>query len=84
MEQSYDVIIIGAGISGINTAYRLQSQSPKLRYTILEARNNLGGTWDLFKYPGIRSDSDLFTFGFSWHPWDHGNPIADGPSIVNT
>ncbi|KAE8364670.1 hypothetical protein BDV27DRAFT_128096 [Aspergillus caelatus] len=82
MEQSFDVVIIGAGISGINTAYRLQSQNPKLRYTILEARNNLGGTWDLFKYPGIRSDSDLFTFGFSWHPWDQGNPIADGPSIV--
>lgn len=79
----YDVVIIGAGISGINAAYRLQSQLPHLRYTILEARDNLGGTWDLFKYPGIRSDSDLFTFGFSWQPWDQENPIAEGPAIVN-
>ncbi|KAL4802609.1 hypothetical protein BDV18DRAFT_63195 [Aspergillus unguis] len=79
----YDVVIVGAGISGINSAYRLQTQLPHLRYTILEARDNLGGTWDLFKYPGIRSDSDLFTFGFSWHPWDQENPIAEGPAIVN-
>lgn len=82
MEELYDVIIIGAGISGLNAAYRLQSEFTSLRYKILEARNNLGGTWDLFKYPGIRSDSDLFTFGFSWHPWDQDNPIAHGPSIV--
>lgn len=83
MEEEYDVIIIGAGISGINAAYRLQTECPKLRYAILEARENLGGTWDLFKYPGIRSDSDLFTFGFAWHPWDQDNPIAHGHSIVN-
>lgn len=82
MAEVYDVIIVGAGISGLNAAYRLQSQFPKLRYAILEARSSLGGTWDLFKYPGIRSDSDLFTFGFSWHPWDQNNPIAHGPSIV--
>jgi cation diffusion facilitator CzcD-associated flavoprotein CzcO len=82
MEEDYDVIIIGAGISGINAAYRLQSQFPKLRYAIIEARENIGGTWDLFKYPGIRSDSDLFTFGFAWHPWDQDNPIAHGHSIV--
>lgn len=82
MEEIYDVIIIGAGISGLNAAYRLQTQFPNLRYTILEARQNLGGTWDLFKYPGIRSDSDLFTFGFSWYPWDQDNPIAHGSSIV--
>lgn len=82
MEEIYDVVIIGAGISGLNAAYRLQTQFPNLRYTILEARQNLGGTWDLFKYPGIRSDSDLFTFGFSWYPWDQGNPIAHGSSIV--
>ncbi|KAL5334961.1 hypothetical protein BJX70DRAFT_339829 [Aspergillus crustosus] len=80
---NYDVVIVGAGISGINAAYRLQTQLPHLRYTVLEARNNLGGTWDLFKYPGIRSDSDLFTFGFSWHPWDQHNAIAEGPAIVN-
>lgn len=79
----YDVVIVGAGISGINAAYRLQTQLPHLSYAILEARDNLGGTWDLFKYPGIRSDSDLFTFGFSWHPWDQDNAIAEGPAIVN-
>ncbi|KAL4971481.1 hypothetical protein BDW66DRAFT_146074 [Aspergillus desertorum] len=79
----YDVVIVGAGISGINSAYRLQTQLPHLRYTILEARGSLGGTWDLFKYPGIRSDSDLFTFGFAWHPWDQDNAIAEGPAIVN-
>ncbi|KAL2819855.1 hypothetical protein BDW59DRAFT_181572 [Aspergillus cavernicola] len=78
----YDVVIVGAGISGINSAYRLQTQLPHLRYTILEAREQLGGTWDLFKYPGIRSDSDLFTFGFSWQPWDQSNPIAEGPAII--
>ncbi|KAL3471224.1 hypothetical protein BJX99DRAFT_266954 [Aspergillus californicus] len=78
----YDVVIVGAGISGINSAYRLQSELPHLRYTIIEAREQLGGTWDLFKYPGIRSDSDLFTFGFSWHPWNQNNPIAEGPAIV--
>ncbi|KAJ5549692.1 hypothetical protein N7535_002371 [Penicillium sp. DV-2018c] len=77
----YDVIIVGAGISGINAAYRLQEQHPSYSYAILEARNDLGGTWDLFKYPGIRSDSDLFTFGFQFNPWPHDNPIADGPSI---
>ncbi|KAJ5201804.1 uncharacterized protein N7498_006467 [Penicillium cinerascens] len=82
MEENFDVVIIGAGISGLNAAYRLKSEFPNLRYTIVEARDNLGGTWDLFKYPGIRSDSDLFTFGFAWHPWESDNPIAHGPSIV--
>ncbi|GIC92541.1 flavin-containing monooxygenase [Aspergillus udagawae] len=77
----YDIIIVGAGISGINAAYRIQSQFPNYRYAILEARNAIGGTWDLFKYPGIRSDSDLFTFGFSWNPWNQNNPIAEGASI---
>ncbi|KAI9700950.1 MAG: hypothetical protein M1820_006595 [Bogoriella megaspora] len=78
----YDVVIIGAGISGINSAYRVQTQLPGLSYTILEGRGALGGTWDLFKYPGIRSDSDLFTFGFPWRPWQEQKPIADGASIV--
>ncbi|KAJ5939504.1 hypothetical protein N7466_002638 [Penicillium verhagenii] len=82
METDYDVVIIGAGISGINVAYRLQSQFPSLRYVILDNRENLGGTWDLFKYPGIRSDSDLFTFGFDWYPWYQNNPIASGPDII--
>ncbi|KAF7170539.1 hypothetical protein CNMCM5623_002954 [Aspergillus felis] len=77
----YDIIIVGAGISGLNAAYRIQSQLPNYRYAILEARNAIGGTWDLFKYPGIRSDSDLFTFGFSWNPWNQDNPIAEGASI---
>ena len=62
----YDVIIIGAGISGIDAAYHLNTNCPWSSYTILERRSNLGGTWDLFKYPGIRSDSDMYTLGFSW------------------
>jgi cation diffusion facilitator CzcD-associated flavoprotein CzcO len=78
----FDVIIIGAGISGIDTAYRLQTQVPDYSYTILEARNDLGGTWDLFRYPGIRSDSDLHTFGFPWRPWPEQSAIASGASIV--
>ncbi|PLB48799.1 putative flavin-binding monooxygenase [Aspergillus steynii IBT 23096] len=78
----YDVIIIGAGISGINTAYRIQSEIPNCSYIILEARDALGGTWDLFRYPGIRSDSDLFTFGFSWYLWPSENPIAEASSIL--
>ncbi|KAJ5772761.1 hypothetical protein N7457_007657 [Penicillium paradoxum] len=77
----FDVIIIGAGISGINAAYRIQDQLPGYSYTILEARDDLGGTWDLFKYPGIRSDSDLFTFGFQFNPWSRANPIAEGGAI---
>jgi len=80
-ETSFDVLIIGAGISGINTAYRLQEQCPDRTYAILEARHALGGTWDLFKYPGIRSDSDLHTFGFPFNPWTEEKAIADGGSI---
>lgn len=63
---SYNVVIVGAGISGINAAYRIQSELEGFDYTILEARDRMGGTWDLFKYPGVRSDSDLYTFGFPW------------------
>ncbi|KAJ5466800.1 hypothetical protein N7475_004552 [Penicillium sp. IBT 31633x] len=77
----FDVIIVGAGISGINAAYRIQDQLPGYSYAILEARDDLGGTWDLFKYPGIRSDSDLFTFGFQFNPWSRDNPIAEGSAI---
>ncbi|KAJ5086258.1 hypothetical protein NUU61_007565 [Penicillium alfredii] len=80
-EHRFDVIIVGAGISGINAAYRLQEQLPGYSYAILEARNDLGGTWDLFRYPGIRSDSDLFTFGFAFNPWSRDNPIAEGSAI---
>ena len=78
----FDVIIIGAGISGIDAAYRLQTQIPEYSYTILEARNSLGGTWDLFRYPGVRSDSDLHTFGFPWRPWPEQSAIASGASIM--
>ena len=76
-----DILIIGAGLSGIGAAYNLQTKQPGKRYVILEARADLGGTWDLFKYPGIRSDSDLFTFGYDFKPWDSDQAIADGPSI---
>lgn len=77
----YDIIIVGAGISGINAAYRIQTSLPSAHYTILEARGGIGGTWDLFRYPGFRSDSDLYTFGFAWRPWTEQKTIADGASI---
>lgn len=79
---AFDVVIIGAGISGINAAYRIQDDGPSdLTYAILEARDSIGGTWDLFKYPGIRSDSDIFTFGFPWNPWKHSETLASGGMI---
>ncbi|KAF5025487.1 hypothetical protein F66182_2392 [Fusarium sp. NRRL 66182] len=79
---AFDVIIIGAGISGINTAYRLQTQGPSgLSYAILEGRDSLGGTWDLFRYPGIRTDSDTFTYGFTWNPWTSKEILASGDAI---
>lgn len=78
----FDVLVVGAGISGINAAYRLQTEAPKgTTYAVFEARDTLGGTWDFFKYPGIRSDSDIFTFGFSWKPWVKGETIAQGADI---
>ena len=80
-DSAFDVIIIGAGLSGINSANRLQTAFPNLEYAILESRKNMGGTWSLFKYPGIRSDSDLYTFGFQWRPWDKPNGIAEGHLI---
>ncbi|KAI0163932.1 putative flavin-binding monooxygenase [Xylariaceae sp. FL1272] len=79
--KTFDIVIIGAGISGINCSYRLQEQLPDKTFTVLEARDDFGGTWDLFKYPGIRSDSDLYTFGFAWEPWPYETPIAEGPLI---
>jgi len=78
----FDVLIIGAGISGISAAYHLQTQCPNRTFAILEGRQNIGGTWDLFKYPGIRSDSDMYTLGFSFRPWTNPKAIADGPSIM--
>lgn len=78
-----DVAIIGGGISGINTAYRVHAADPTLNYTIFESRNEIGGTWSFFKYPGLRSDSDLFSFGFEWNAWDDDDVIADGPAILD-
>ncbi|KAJ5162524.1 hypothetical protein N7492_007916 [Penicillium capsulatum] len=80
-DRRFDVVIVGAGISGINSAYRMQTELPGYSYTILEARDDLGGTWDLFRYPGIRSDSDLFTFGFAFNPWPYDHPIAEGGDL---
>jgi len=78
----YDCLIIGAGISGIDVAYHLQQYSPWASFLILERRDNIGGTWDFFKYPGIRSDSDMFTFGFSWKIWRSSTPIATADEIL--
>ncbi|HYH30609.1 MAG TPA: NAD(P)/FAD-dependent oxidoreductase [Pseudonocardia sp.] len=80
--EHYDVLIVGAGISGIDAAYRLQTEHPQRTYAILEARDAIGGTWDLFRFPGIRSDSDMFTLGFPFRPWTQARTIADGPSIL--
>jgi cation diffusion facilitator CzcD-associated flavoprotein CzcO len=77
-----DVLIVGAGLSGIGAAYHLQQNCPKKRYAILEGREALGGTWDLFRYPGIRSDSDMYTLGYSFRPWTNPKAIADGESIL--
>ena len=77
-----DVVVVGAGLSGIGAGYHLQTMCPDRSYVILEGRGNLGGTWDLFKYPGIRSDSDMHTLGFSFKPWTEAKSIADGPSIL--
>jgi cation diffusion facilitator CzcD-associated flavoprotein CzcO len=76
-----DVLIVGAGFSGIGAAYRIHEKNPYLSYTILERRERLGGTWDLFRYPGIRSDSDIFTLCFPWEPWTRPEMIADGDHI---
>ncbi|TVY41270.1 FAD-containing monooxygenase [Lachnellula occidentalis] len=81
--ESFDVMIIGAGLSGINSAYRIQTELPDYSYTVLESRDAIGGTWDLFRYPGIRSDSDLHTFGFPWRPWSEHKAIAAGEAIRN-
>jgi monooxygenase len=77
-----DVVVVGAGISGICAGYHLQHECPGTTYAILEAREAIGGTWDLFRYPGIRSDSDMYTLGFPFRPWDSDNSIADGESIL--
>jgi len=81
MSEHFDVLIVGAGLSGIGAGYHLQDRCPGKSYVILENRDAIGGTWDLFRYPGIRSDSDMFTLGYGFKPWREEKAIADGPSI---
>ena len=81
--EHFDVLIIGAGLSGIGAGYHLQTKCPTKSFAILESRDSIGGTWDLFRYPGIRSDSDMFTLGYSFKPWTEPKAIADGPRILN-
>ncbi len=76
-----DVLIVGAGLSGIGAACHLRRNAPEKTYAVLEARGAIGGTWDLFRYPGVRSDSDMFTLGYAFRPWNEVTAIADGPSI---
>lgn len=81
--EHFDVLIVGAGLSGIGAAWHLQDKCKGRSYAILEARDSSGGTWDLFRYPGIRSDSDMYTLGYSFRPWKDAKAIADGPSILS-
>lgn len=80
--ETFDVVIVGAGLSGIGSAHHLKTHCPDKRFVVLEGRARKGGTWDLFRYPGIRSDSDMFTLGFGFRPWTEAKAIADGPSIL--
>src|SRR4051794_10554049 len=77
-----DVLIVGAGISGIGAGYHLQTESPSRSWAIFEARDAIGGTWDLFRYPGVRSDSDMYTLGYRFRPWTSDKSIADGADIL--
>ena len=81
--EHFDVLIVGAGQSGVGAGYHLQHKCPGKNFVILEGRDCIGGTWDLFRYPGIRSDSDMFTLGYSFKPWTEPKAIADGPRILN-
>jgi monooxygenase len=81
--EHFDVLILGAGLSGIGAAHHLQQEHPGKSYAIFEARDTLGGTWDLFRYPGIRSDSDMHTLGYRFRPWTESNAIADGSAILD-
>ena len=78
----FDVVIVGAGLSGIGAARHLQRRCPTKSFAILESRDAIGGTWDLYRYPGIRSDSDMYTLGYDFKPWTSEKAIADGPSIL--
>src|ERR1700754_2447758 len=80
-QQHFDVLIIGAGLSGIGTACQVAAEHPEKTIAVLERRERLGGTWDLFRYPGIRSDSDMYSFGYKFRPWQDLKVLADGPSI---
>ncbi|NDE52835.1 MAG: NAD(P)/FAD-dependent oxidoreductase, partial [Actinobacteria bacterium] len=80
--ERFDVVVVGAGISGIGAGVHLKDKSPDRSFVILEGREDIGGTWDLFKYPGIRSDSDMHTLGYEFKPWKADKSIADGPSIM--
>ncbi|WP_305789728.1 flavin-containing monooxygenase [Symbioplanes lichenis] len=82
MADHFDVLIIGAGLSGIGAAWRLQQLRPGTTYAILESRDTLGGTWDLFRYPGVRSDSDMFTLSYPFRPWSGDQSLASGPAIL--
>src|SRR5580704_1325395 len=79
--EHFDVLIMGAGISGIEAAHHLQKMCPNKSYVILDQRERIGGTWDLFRYPGIRSDSDMLTMGYSFRPWTHPKAISPGSDI---
>ena len=82
MTEHVDVLVVGAGLSGIGAGCHLTMECPDKSFAILESRDAIGGTWDLFRYPGIRSDSDMFTLGFPFRPWPDAKTIADGPSIL--
>src|SRR6478672_13050335 len=82
VSKQVDVLIVGAGISGVDAACRLKQRCPGKSFAIVEARDRIGGTWDLFCYPGVRSDSDMFTLGYSFQPWIGAKSIADGGSIL--
>ncbi|KAL7926918.1 hypothetical protein ACQKWADRAFT_92990 [Trichoderma austrokoningii] len=81
--EEHDIVVVGAGLSGINTAHRLRTELPHRSFTILEARDVIGGTWSFFKYPGMRSDSSLRSFGMDWHPWRLSNKIASAGEICD-
>lgn len=83
MSEYFDVLVVGAGISGVGAGYHLQDKCPDRSYVILEGRERMGGTWDLFRYPGVRSDSDMHTLGYSFRPWTDAKAIADGPAILD-
>ena len=82
MHLDWDVVVVGAGISGIGAAYHLSKHCPNRSFAVLEGRSQIGGTWDLFRYPGVRSDSDMHTLGYGFKPWNHERSIADGASIL--